>query len=281
MIKISEAEFHLFARLIGESTGIVLDSSKASLVETRLAPLIAKAGVQSYAELYRLVGEAGSEALRMELIDRITTQETSFFRDAAPFEMLKYKIIPDLVDARAASCRLSGARMPLRIWSAACATGQELYSIAMALEETLGDLSRYDLRLMGTDISDAAIAKASLGRYPAAEVSRGMSDERLARHFSRDGEGVFRVRDELRVFASFKRLNLQEDFSRLGTWDIVFCRNLAIYFSDEAKKNLFTRMASALAPDGCLVLGSTESLIGICPQYEAKRYVRSTYYRLR
>lgn len=195
--------------------------------------------------------------------------------------MLKYKILPDLVDARAASCRAVGARMPLRIWSAACATGQELYSIAMALEETLGDLSRYDLRLMGTDISDAAIAKASLGRYTAAEVSRGMSEERLARHFSRDGEGAFRVRDELRAFASFKRLNLQENFSRLGTWDIVFCRNLAIYFSEEAKKSLFNRMARALAPDGCLVLGSTESLVGICPQYEAKRYVRSVYYRLR
>jgi chemotaxis protein methyltransferase CheR len=213
------------------------------------------------------------------MIDLITTQETSFFRDQAPFEMLKYKIVPDIVDARAAALP-KGSRIPLRIWSAACATGQELYSIAIALKEALGDLSRYELRLLGTDISDAAVAKASLGRYTTAELARGMSEGRIAGNFERDGDG-FRIRDEIRALASFKRFNLQEDIASLGSWDIVFCRNIAIYFSDEAKKSLFDRIGKILASAGCLVLGSTESLLGICPQFEAQRYIHAVYYRIK
>jgi len=279
MIRIAEPEFALFAKLVRESTGISLDSSKAYLVETRLAPLLERSGSRSYGELFQRIHSDERGELRRGMIDRITTQETSFFRDGAPFEMLKNKIIPDLVDARAAS-RPAGARLPLRIWSAACSTGQELYSIAIALKETLGDLARYDLRLLGTDISDAAVARASRGRYTAAELARGLSAERVAANFERDGDG-YRVRDELRAYLCFKRLNLQESFASLGTWDIVFCRNVAIYFPDEAKKLLFDRIGGILADDGCLVLGSTETLAAVCPQYEARRYLRAVYYTLK
>lgn len=279
MVKVDANEFALFSSLVRESTGIALDQSKSYLIETRLAPLLERSGSKSFGELWRKIRADSSGALLGEMIDRITTQETSFFRDAAPYDMLANKVVPDLVDVRSAS-RDGHGRIPLRIWSAACATGQELYSIAMVLKETLGDLSKYDLRLLGTDISDAAIAKASRGVYTAAEVARGVSAARLAADFDREGES-FKVRDELRAFASFKRLNLHDDFSRLGAWDIVFCRNIAIYFSTEAKKSLFDRIGASLAPGGCLVLGTTESLVGICPQYEAKRHVRSIYYRLK
>jgi chemotaxis protein methyltransferase CheR len=277
MTRIAWAEFPPFANLVREATGIELDRSKAYLIETRLSPLLARSGAASFGELLQRIRSDGSGELRRSMIDLITTQETSFFRDTSPFEMLKNKMLPDLVDARS-SARPKGARIPLRIWSAACATGQEVYSIAIALAETLGDLGRFDIRLLGTDISDSAIAAASRGHYTEAELDRGMSAQRLAAHFSRDQDG-YRVRDELRALASFKRQNLHEDFLALGTWDIVFCRNIAIYFSDAAKKSLFERLGRALASDGCLVIGSTESLVGLCPQYEPMRYLRSVFYR--
>jgi chemotaxis protein methyltransferase CheR len=279
MIRVDAQEFAQFSGLVREATGIALDGSKAYLIETRLAPLLARSGSRSFGELFRKIRADASGNLIGEMIDRITTQETSFFRDQAPYEMLANKVLPDLIDFRS-SARDSRGRIPLRIWSAACATGQELYSIAIVLRETLGDLSKYNIRLLGTDISDAAIAKASSGLYTQAEASRGLSPARLAANFDREGDS-FKVRDELRAFASFKRRNLHEDFSSLGSWDIVFCRNIAIYFSPEAKASLFDRIGRSLARDGSLILGTTESLLGICPQFEAKRYVRSIYYRLK
>jgi Methylase of chemotaxis methyl-accepting proteins len=279
MIRVDEAEFALFSSLVREATGIALDESKVYLVETRLAPLLDKTGSRSFGELFSKIRADDSGELLGEMIDRITTQETSFFRDQAPYDMLANKILPDLVDARAGVKDPLG-RIPLRIWSAACATGQEPYSIAMTVKETLGDLSKYDLRILGTDISDAALAKASRGSYTAAEVSRGLGAGRLAADFDRSGDS-FRIRDELRGLVSFKRLDLRGDISRLGRWDIVFCRNVAIYFAAEEKKSLFDRIGRSLILDGALVVGTTESLLGICPQYEAKRYVRSVFYKLK
>jgi chemotaxis protein methyltransferase CheR len=193
--------------------------------------------------------------------------------------MLKFRIVPDLVDARKKSLP-QGSRIPLRIWSAACSTGQEVYSILISLREVLGDLSKYTIRLMATDISDSAIARASRGSYLAGELGRGMPAELLARYFIQE-DGGYKIRDELRAFASFKRLNLFDDFSGLGRFDIIFCRNVAIYFTDEDKKKLFERLGKVLERDGALIVGSTESLLGSTQGLEAKRHLRSVYYQKR
>ena len=276
MASITPAEFDTFSRLIQDTTGIALGAPKAYLIENRLAPLLKIYSCSSFSELYyKTKNDQSGELVRM-LIDKITTQETSFFRDQAPFEMLKFKILPDLIDARRRTART--AKVPIRIWSAACATGQEIYSIAIALKEALVDLSPYNVRIVGTDISDAAVAKASLGEYSRLEWERGMPPEHLARYFQKNGDS-HKITDEIRSLVSFRRLNLLEDFSSLGRWDIVFCRNVAIYFSDEAKKDLFERIGRAMENDAFLVIGSTESLLGVCPSFESHRHLRSIYYQ--
>lgn len=277
MQKISAEEFAAYAKLVRDLTGISLDGSKSYLIETRLAPLLAEYGLGGFSELYYRLKTDPSGALARKVIDRITTQETSFFRDVAPFEMLKYKIIPELVDARKRQFP-SIARPPIRIWSAACSTGQEIYSIAVSLAEVLGDFSRYNIRILATDISDQALARASRGVYSTAELERGLPETIRAKYFL-PVEGGFRIKDELRALASFRRLNLLEDFSSLGRFDIVFCRNVAIYFDPEDKKRLFERIDRLLEPDGALIVGSTESLLSSSPQFEAQRYLRSVYYR--
>jgi chemotaxis protein methyltransferase CheR len=274
---ITREEYRVFVNLVRELTGIVLDDSKTYLVETRLAPLLAQTGQASFSELYYRIKSDASGALKRSVIDRITTQETSFFRDQAPFEMLKFKILPDLIDLRRRQFPKL-ARTPIRIWSAASSTGQEIYSIGIALKELLGDLSRYSIQILGTDISDSAVAKASYGVYSKFEIERGMPADKLERYFTRKGE-EYKISDEIRSLASFRKLNLHEDFSALGRWDIVFCRNVAIYFGDEDKKSLFERIGKSLDREGYLIIGSTESLLGVCPMFESKRYLRSVFYQ--
>jgi chemotaxis protein methyltransferase CheR len=279
MPNINPEEYAVFQKLIREMTGIVLDETKTYLVETRLAGLLAELKLSSYSELYYQIRSDSGGALKRRVIDKITTQETSFFRDQAPFEMLKFKIIPDLIDARRRQFP-SLAKVPIRIWSAACSTGQEIYSIGMALKEILGDLSKFSIRILGTDISDSAVAKASYGVYSKFEMERGVSQDNLERHFSRVGAD-YKISDEIRSLATFRKLNLHEDFGALGRWDVVFCRNVAIYFGDEDRKSLFDRIGRSLERDGSLVIGSTESLLGVCPAFEAKRYLRSVFYQLK
>ncbi|MDA8409227.1 MAG: protein-glutamate O-methyltransferase CheR [Treponema sp.] len=277
MATLNAEEFSVYARLIRDLTGIALDASKAYLVETRLDALVRELELKGFSDLYYRIKSDASGALARKVIDRITTQETSFFRDTAPFDMLKFKILPDLIDARKRSLP-KGGRIPIRIWSAACSTGQEVYSILISLKEVLGDFSPYSIRILATDISDSAIAKASRGFYQAGEIVRGMPPELLSRHFIAQ-DGGYRVRDELRAFATFKRWNLFDDFSSFGRFDIVFCRNVAIYFTEEDKRGLFSRIERVLEGDGSFIVGSTESLLSSAPVFEAHRYLRSVYYR--
>ena len=216
-----------------------------------------------------------SRALERRIVDAITTNETLFFRDGAPFDLLRHKIIPELIDRRA---RTGAAR--IRIWSAACSTGQELYSIAIMLKELLGDTERYGIRLLGTDISDDAVGRASRGLFSQIEIARGLSDAQRTRYFM-PAAGGWQIRDEIRAMASFKQLNLMKDFSSLGAFDVIFCRNVAIYFNEGDKVSLFGRIERALEPHGCLVVGSMESLATTCPGFESKRHLRSVFYQRR
>ncbi|MEA2103015.1 MAG: protein-glutamate O-methyltransferase CheR, partial [Thermodesulfobacteriota bacterium] len=205
-----------------------------------------------------------------------TTNETLFFRDNSPFEMLQHKVVPDIIDRRESKA----GPTKIRIWSAACSTGQEIYSIAITLKELLPDMKGYRISLLGTDISDAAVAQASYGKYNKFEIERGLSMDKLKKYFTPDGN-TWKVKDEIRAMASFKKLNLMEPFSGLGKFDIIFCRNVAIYFSLEDRKKLFNKIADMLEPDGFLIIGSTESLTGISDRFAPQRHIRAIFYQLK
>jgi len=275
VIKLLPEEHRLLAQYIYSLCAVTLDESKGYLIEGRLGSLVEETGCASYGALVQRARSEPGRAIERRIIDAITTNETLFFRDTAPFDLLRHKIVPEVIDRRA---RAGSAR--IRIWSAACSTGQEIYSIAILLKELLGDPDRYGVRLVGTDISDDAVARASRGWYSPTEISRGLSDILREKYF-KQASGGWQIRDEIRAMASFKRLNLMTDFSALGKFDIIFCRNVAIYFNDRDRIALFQRIERALEFGGCLVVGAMESLSGVCPQFESKRHLRSVYYQVK
>jgi chemotaxis protein methyltransferase CheR len=275
VIRLQPEEQKSVAQYVHSVCAIALDESKGYLIEGRLAGLVEETGCASYSGLLQRARSDSSRALERRIVDAITTNETLFFRDTAPFDLLRHKLIPELIDQ---SARTGAAG--IRIWSAACSTGQELYSIAILLKELLGDPARYGVRLVGTDISDNAVGRASRGVFSPVEISRGLSETQRTRHFV-PVAGGWQIRDEIRAMASFKRLNLMADFSALGRFDVIFCRNVAIYFTERDRISLFRRMERALQTGGCLVIGAMESLNGICPQFESKRHLRSVYYQVR
>ncbi len=279
MVKISQDEVRLIIKYIYDISGIFLNNSKVYLLETRLGDLLDRHGFSSYRELYLKAKNDKSKVLEKDIINRITTNETLFFRDSSPFELLQHKILPDLIDLRTGSSN-GATPVNINIWSSACSTGQEVYSIAIVLKELLGTDRRYNIKLMGTDISDEAVAKASYGEYNRFEVERGLSPDKLKKYFILK-DNTWKVRDEIRAMATFKKLNLMYPFNGLGRFDIIFCRNVAIYFSLEDRKKLFDRLARILNRDGSLVIGSTESLTGISELFEPRRYLRSIFYQLK
>ena len=275
MIRLQPEEHKSLAQYVYSLCAVTLDESKGYLIEGRLARLVEETQCGSYNGLLLRAKSDSSRSLERRIVDAITTNETLFFRDTAPFDLLRHKIIPELIDRRTRTGAAS-----IRIWSAACSTGQELYSIAILLKELLGDPDRYGVRLLGTDISDEVVAKASRGRFSPVEISRGLAEAQRTRYFV-PVAGGWQIRDEIRAMASFKRLNLMTDFSALGRFDVIFCRNVAIYFTERDRAALFGKMERALERDGVMVIGAMESLNGICPQFESKRHLRSVFYQVR
>jgi chemotaxis protein methyltransferase CheR len=278
MVKIKPEEIKVLSTYIYNVSGISIDASKAYLLETRFGKLLEEEGCSSYSEFYHKAKSDTHKALEKKIINAITTNETLFFRDSNPFDLLKHKILPDMIDARGGSApRPGGAN--LKIWSSACSTGQEIYSIAIVIKELLGNHGGHKISLMGTDLSDAAVAQASAGTYNKFEIERGLPREKLQRYFTPSGSN-WKIKDEIRAMATFRRMNLMQPFTGLGKFDIIFCRNVAIYFTLQDRKKLFNKIADVLQPDGYLLIGSTESLTGICPRFTPKRHLRSVYYQL-
>jgi len=279
VIKIRAEETHVLSQYIYSLCGVHLDETKGYLLESRLAPLLQEHACGSFSELYSKARSDQTKVISRKIVDAVTTGETSFFRDSAPFDLLQFKLLPELLDRRKKASP-AGAPISLRIWSAACSSGQEVYTTAIVLKEVLGNTTNYNIRILGTDVSDQAITRASYGVFSRMEAERGLTPERLQRHFTPVSTG-WKIRDELRAMASFQKINLAEDFSALGRFDIIFCRNVAIYFTEADKKKLFVKLENSLAAEGALIIGSTESLTGISPQFEPLRYLRSVYYRLK
>lgn len=276
MMKVTPEELQRLARFVHDKSGIVLDSSKAYLVESRLLPLLREKNLASFGDLCNQA--VRSPELANHIIDAISTNETSFFRDQKPFELLKFKIIPDVLDVAA---RTGGGGKSVNIWSAACSTGQEVYTIAVTLHELLGSsISQYRIKITGTDIADTAIVQASRGLYSQFEIGRGFPQNMLKRYFVPDGLN-WRVKDELRAMTFFRKINLMEPFVTMGKFDIIFCRNVAIYFSLPNRKSLFERIAGQLHPHGALIIGATESLFAVTDRFVRREYHNSVFYSLK
>ena len=256
-MQVTDMEIPIVAKLVEELCGIVLDGSKGYLIESRLGSLAEAHGCKNFSDFCNRA-RGGDRVIRGEIIDAITTQETLFFRDNSPFDALQNKVVPELIDAKSGTA----FSRRLRIWSAACSTGQEAYSIAMTLCELIPDIIKWDVKILGTDISDAAVKHASLGQYAHHEIQRGMKPAMLKKYFTELKTG-WKVKDELRSLATFQRRNLLEPFNDLGAFDIIFCRNVAIYFDAKTKRDLFIRLTRQLVQNGYLFVGSSESLADI------------------
>jgi len=277
MLKITPAELKSVGKYIHDISGIYLDPSKSYLFETRLGTIAEEHGCTSYEALHLKAKREATKRIERQIIDAISTNETLFFRDSGPFDLLKNKIIPEMIDLRAPSS--PRMKTNIKIWSAASSTGQELYSVAMTIRDLLGgQLDHYNFRLLGTDISDNAVKQASYGKYNKFEIERGLPKPTLQKHFTLFGDS-WKVKDELRGMVNFRKLNLMLPFTGLGKHDIILCRNVAIYFTLEDRKKLFNKLADCLADDGFLIIGSTESLTGVCSRFVPKRHLRSIFYQ--
>lgn len=243
--------FARLRRLLASVAGISLGPDKLYLAESRLAPIMRDNDAVDLAELMRKLERRDDEKLLQDVIDAMTTHETFFFRDRAPFELFQRELLPELVERRKDKRRL-------RIWCAACSTGQEPYSLAMLLEEEAAKLEGWSVDLLATDISESTLTIARKGVYSQFEVQRGLSTARLLRHFHQH-DGNWRVNDRLRGRVTFRALNLLSNFREIGPFDIVFCRNVLIYFEAEIKREVLSRLAEVTAEDGCLILGTAET----------------------
>ena len=279
MLNISDKEVAAFSKYILDISSIYLDKSKGYLLETRLKKMLDQTGSKSYGALLDNIRADSTEKLKKGLIDAISTNETFFFRDDVPFNLLRNKIIPDLIDLR--KKQHPSRPVLIKIWSAACSTGQEVYSIAMTLLEMLSGMGSFEISILGTDISDEAVAMASYGKYNSFEIERGLPKNMRQKYFTRAGDG-WRIKDEIRSMAKFEKMNLMRPFPpSIGSFDIVFCRNVAIYFQSRDKVNLFRNIARVTAPGGSLIVGGSENLLSVAPDFMSQQYLRGMYYILK
>ena len=263
-------DYEFLRKLLRERSGLDLSPDKQYLVESRLIPLARRVGLPGIAELVAKI-KGGSEALTAEVVEAMTTNETFFFRDKIPFDHLRQTILPALLQARA-------NRRSLRIWCAASSTGQEPYSIAMCLKEFGAALAGWRIEILATDLSQGVLEKSKGGIFSQFEVQRGLPIQMLVKYFTQVGE-LWQLNADIRAMVQHRQLNLLQDFSHLGTFDVIFCRNVLIYFDQETKTGIFDRLAKALEPDGVLALGAAESVIGISDAFKPDPDRRGLYLR--
>lgn len=259
---IGGADFLALQKLLQDRCGMALTSDKLYLVASRLGPVAQQLGLKGVIELMTELRMRPQERMIQAVVEAMVTHESLFFRDAKPFELLAKSIVPEMMRVRAATKRV-------RIWSAACSSGQEPYSIAMQLSESLGGHPGWRWDITGTDISEPILLKAKKGVYSNFEVRRGLSDERINRHFRALPDGTFQANDALRLMIDFRRHNLIEPAAHLGQFDIVFCRNVLIYFDAPTKGRALDLIAKQMAPDGVLILGSADTVIGVSQRFAA------------
>jgi chemotaxis protein methyltransferase CheR len=256
-------EFEQFRVFLEKACGILLGENKQYLVSSRLNKLMEQQGIKSLGELVQRIQTQPRGGLREQVVDAMTTNETLWFRDTYPFEVLKNKVIPEFIKNN------PGQR--LRMWSAACSSGQEPYSISMAIDEfersNLGQL-KMGAQIVATDLSGSMLTNCKTGEYDSLAIARGLSQERLQRYFDTKGPGRWAVKPAIRSRVEFRSFNLLDSYASLGKFDIVFCRNVLIYFSAQVKKDILLRIHSTLKPGGYLFLGASEALNGLPDHYQ-------------
>jgi len=261
---LDEKSYHQFRTFLEQQCGIVLGENKQYLVKSRLAPLMSKFNVSSLSELVTRTLLPVERQLRAAVIDAMTTNETLWFRDDYPFKLLQNKLLPDLAKRQT----------PVKIWSAASSSGQEPYSIAMSVLEyqqrNSGSFMR-GVQVIGTDISSTMLEHCKYGHYDSLALARGLSEERKRQFFDDGDNGMLKVNDQVKKMVSFKPLNLLNSYSLMGKFDIVFCRNVLIYFSPEIKAQIISQIHGTLNTGGYLFLGASESLSGLSDKFNMLR----------
>jgi len=258
--QLDDKSYHQFRTFLEQQCGIVLGDNKQYLVKSRLAPLMAKFNVDSLSELVTRTLSPVERQVRAAVIDAMTTNETLWFRDDYPFKLLQSKLLPDFAKQRA----------PVKIWSAASSSGQEAYSIAMSVleyqQKNPGAFPR-GVQIIGTDISNTMLEHCKYGHYDSLALARGLSPERKQKFFEEGDNGMLKVKDEVKKMVSFKPLNLLNSYNLMGRFDIVFCRNVLIYFSPEIKSKIISQIHGTLNPTGYLFLGASESITGLSDDF--------------
>lgn len=259
---ITDADFELFSKFLEDSSGILLAKHKQYLVQSRLGKIVQEQNCPGLKELIQKLQSPASKRLREQVIDAMTTNETLWFRDVHPFDILRDKILPEIAG--------NGPGSRLRVWSAACSTGQEPYSISMTLNEfkkkSPGKLSSEEI--IATDISTQVLEQARRGEYEMLAIGRGLSQERLTQHFRETPDGSWAVNPDIKSRVRFQSINLLGQYSSMGKFDVIFCRNVLIYFSSERKTEILTKMHGVLKPGGYLILGASEFLSGLSDKYK-------------
>ncbi|MGN6461907.1 MAG: CheR family methyltransferase [Pseudolabrys sp.] len=263
------ADYEFLRGLLRERSGLALSNDKQYLIESRLAPLMRKHAIADLSELVRRLKEPRADLLIVAVVEAMTTNETFFFRDKVPFDHFRDVIMPTLLKARA-------GRKRIRIWCAACAAGQEPYSLAMSLREMGAQLAGWQIEILATDLSGEVLDKAKAGIYSQFEAQRGLPIQMLVKYFRQVGDR-WQIVPELREMVRFRPINLLHDFTSLGPFDVVFCRNVLIYFDAPTKSETLARLGRAVAPDGYLLLGAAETVVGLTDQFKPVPEKRGLY----
>lgn len=259
--------------MVRERSAIELESSKSYLIEARLLPLAKQHGYTTTDAFIQGVKSQKRPDVERRLVEAMTTNETSFYRDAHPFNALRNKLIPEMTSLRSST-------RALNIWSAACSTGQELYSIAMLIREHFPNLANWNVRLVGTDLSEDVLSRAAAGKFSQVEVNRGLPAPLMLKYFARDGM-TWQIKPEIRAMGTFTKLNLIERWPPLPTFDIVFLRNVLIYFSPDTKREILRKVRQAMSPQSVLFLGAAETTMGLDTAFERVEFERSVFYRIK
>ncbi|HAZ49980.1 MAG TPA: chemotaxis protein CheR [Cyanobacteria bacterium UBA11369] len=272
-MSINAADFDYIRKLVRDRTGVVLSDDKHYLIESRLSILVKNAGVNSIGALVAQLRQKPFNPLYNLIVEALMTNETFFFRDEHPFQALKIHILPELLKQRQIERNLN-------IWCAACSSGQEPYSIAMLMREHFPNLSNWKAQIIASDISNAMLEKARVGRYGQHEIIRGLPTKFMQKYFQPCGND-WQLKEEIRQIVEFRQINLTSTFPLLSPMDIIFLRNVLIYFDIETKRAILSRVRQLLKPDGYLFLGGGETTINLDDAFEPVQFGKAVCYKLR
>ena len=268
---ISPVDYDFIANLLRDQCALVLDPGKDYLINSRLSPIAQRHGLTSIDHLVRRLRDTSDSSLVSDVVEAMVTTETSFFRDVHPFETLKKIVLPKLIELRR-------PQRQLNIWCAASSSGQEPYSIAMLLKEYFPDLAGWQINLTATDISHEMLQRSRAGRYSQLEVNRGLPTNLLLKWFRQEG-GVWEIDEQIRRMMTFKPMNLAQPWPAMPAWDLIFLRNVMIYFDNDVKRSILGRVSRSLGEDGYLVLGGAETTFGLDNSFQRIETLKSGYYQ--